>query len=135
MSDATVYDEFQTQRPRLFGIAYRMLGTRADATVVTRLAIDRLRAARVEREAYTGDWRPEPIVEWNLETPEAIVERGGERVTNLFWAQYLRLGPRVQYRMVAINGEPGLLRYMDGRLVAMYAVRNPDKLASIAQGN
>jgi RNA polymerase sigma-70 factor (ECF subfamily) len=71
---------------------------------------------------------------------------GGERVTNLYWAQYLRLGERLQYRLVSINGEPGLLRYMDGRLesaqtiitdgeriVAIYAIRNPDKLAHIAQ--
>jgi len=50
----------------------------------------------------------------------------------------------VVYRMALINGEPGLLRYVDGRIesaqafvtdgeriVAIYAVRNPDKLAGI----
>jgi RNA polymerase sigma-70 factor (ECF subfamily) len=71
--------------------------------------------------------------------------RGGDRVTNLYWAQWLRLGPRMQYRLATINGEPGLLRYIDGRLesaqtfvvdgeriVTIYAVRNPDKLARIA---
>jgi RNA polymerase sigma-70 factor, ECF subfamily len=69
---------------------------------------------------------------------------GGERVTNLYWAHALRLGPRLQYRVASINGEPGLLRYIDGRLesanavvsdgqriVAIYAVRNPDKLANV----
>lgn len=81
---------FRQHRPRLYGIAYRMLGSRADAedivqeaylrwhqadvervrtpeawlvTTVTRLAIDRLRAARVEREAYVGPWLPEPLVD------------------------------------------------------------------------
>jgi len=79
--------EFERQRPRLRGLAYRMLGSVADAddvlqdaymrwhgaaeagvrepaawltTAVTRLCIDRLRAARVEREAYAGPWLPEP---------------------------------------------------------------------------
>jgi RNA polymerase sigma-70 factor, ECF subfamily len=289
MSATLPTDPFDALKPRLFGIAYRMLGIRADAedvlqdawlrwreadqaslqsaeawlvTVVTRLAIDRLRAAKTEREAYPGDWLPEPIVEWHNESPERLVERadelsvaflhrlerlgpeeraafllrqafdydydeiarmlgkeqaavrqmihragerlrlerprfvvpreqhrhllerfvhaagtgdrsairallddevsligdgggkvparaggfhGGERVTNLFWAQALRLGARLEYRLATINGEPGVMRYMDGqlesaqafvtngeRIVAIYAVRNPDKLARIA---
>jgi RNA polymerase sigma-70 factor (ECF subfamily) len=70
--------------------------------------------------------------------------RTGDRITNLFWAQALRFGPRLEYRLATINGEPGLLRYVDGRLdtaqtfavdgeriVALYAVRNPDKLARV----
>lgn len=83
-------DPFTTLRPRLFGIAYRMLGVRADAedvlqdawlrwsrqdvtalhsaeawlvTVVTRLSIDRLRALKAEREGYVGWWLPEPLVQ------------------------------------------------------------------------
>ncbi len=71
--------------------------------------------------------------------------RGGDRVTNLFWAHHLRFGARLRYRAATINGEPGLLRYVDGRLesamavvtdgeriVSIYAIRNPDKLARIA---
>jgi len=80
--------EFERHRPRLFGIAYRMLGSRADAedvlqdaylrwhrsagevrspeawlvTAVTRLCIDRLRALRAEREHYVGPWLPEPLI-------------------------------------------------------------------------
>ena len=81
--------EFERHRPRLFGIAYRMLGSRTDAedilqdaylrwhrgasdeirspeawlvTAVTRLCIDRLRTARVEREQYIGPWLPEPLI-------------------------------------------------------------------------
>jgi RNA polymerase sigma-70 factor (ECF subfamily) len=279
---------FHALRPRLFGIAYRMLGVRADAedvlqdawlrwreadpaslqsaeawlvTVVTRLAIDRLRAARTEREAYVGSWLPEPLVQVDERTPESIAElagdlsvaflhmlerlgpeeraafllrqvfdydygeigemlgkaepavrqmvhragervrqqrprfqvtpqahrsllekfvaaaqsgqraairalladdvqtigdgggkvpavaggmHGGERVTNLYWAHALRLGARLQYRIATINGELGLLRYVDGqlesanavvsdgeRIVAIYAVRNPEKLVNI----
>jgi len=76
-------------RPLLFSIAYRMTGSVGDAedivqdafvrfqraerdqvespraflaTVVTRLAIDHLRSARVRREAYVGEWLPEPLV-------------------------------------------------------------------------
>jgi RNA polymerase sigma-70 factor, ECF subfamily len=80
---------FEAVRGRLFGLAYRMLGSRADAedivqeayvrwhetgagraenpeawlvTTTTRLAIDRLRRLKTEREAYVGPWLPEPIV-------------------------------------------------------------------------
>jgi RNA polymerase sigma-70 factor, ECF subfamily len=79
----------QELRPYLFSIAYRMLGSVAEAedvvqetflryeesgveaespksylaTVTTRLAIDQLRSARVRREVYPGEWLPEPLVE------------------------------------------------------------------------
>jgi len=284
----TPTDVFAALRPRLFSIAYRMLGTRADAedvlqdawlrwhktdptelqsaeawlvTVVTRLAIDRLRAAKAEREAYVGWWLPEPLVELDERTPEAAAElasdlsvalmwvlerlspeeraaflmrqvfdqdyadvaamlgkseaacrqmvhraaervqqerprfevprdahrqlldrfmqaarsgqrdaikalladdvqvvgdgggkvpsfmeivRGADRIANLYLATFLKHGDGVVYRPAQINGEPGLLRYVDGRLesaqafvtdgeriLAIYAVRNPDKLAGI----
>ncbi len=82
-------DVFDAVRPRLLGIAYRMLGTLVDAedvvqdawlrwqraapetvrrpeawltTVTTRLALDRIRALRRSREDYVGPWLPEPIV-------------------------------------------------------------------------
>lgn len=292
-SPALLPDPFAGLRPRLFAIAYRMLGTRADAedvlqdawlrwhatdqsalqsaeawlvTVVTRLSIDRLRAAKTEREAYTGFWLPEPLVEaMDDHTPEAAAEQAGElsvalmwvlerlapeeraayllrevfdhdyadiadllgkteaacrqlvhragervrrqqprfavprdahrrlvqrfvaaarsgardtlqallaenaelvgdgggkvpsfgkvlrgafRIANLFFATWLRQahqGPVVAYRLASVNGEAGLLRYVDGtlesaqafstdgeRILAIYAVRNPDKLAAIA---
>src|SRR5687767_10327335 len=76
-------------RPYLFAIAYRMLGSVAEAedvvqeaflryhagdvdadspkaylaTVTTRLAIDELRSARARRDVYPGEWLPEPIVD------------------------------------------------------------------------
>lgn len=281
-------DLFDGLRPRLFGIAYRMLGVRADAedvlqdawlrwnaadrdglqsaeawlvTVVTRLAIDRLRAAKAERAAYVGEWLPEPLVTVDEHTPERAAELAGEvslaflhvlerlapeeraayllrqvfdydydeiapmlgksqaalrqvvhraterlrlerprfevppethrrllerfvqaarsgeraairallaeevaaigdgggrvasvpggmhgadRVANLYWAHFLRLGERVQYRLATVNGEPGFVRYVDGRLesaqavttdgeriLGIYVVRNPDKLARV----
>lgn len=82
-------DVFQAHRGRLFGLAYRMLGSRAEAedtlqeaylrwheadraaiqnaeawlvTTTTRLAIDRLRRLKTEREAYVGPWLPEPLL-------------------------------------------------------------------------
>jgi RNA polymerase sigma-70 factor (ECF subfamily) len=81
--------EFMEHRPRLLGIAYRMLGSMWDAedivaeamvrwldvdraqirepaafltTMVTRRALDQLRSARVTRERYVGPWLPEPVV-------------------------------------------------------------------------
>lgn len=85
-SDAAAFEEW---RSLLFGIAYRMLGSAADAedvvqdacvrwlgrgdapvrsvraylvTVVTRLCLDQLDSARVRRETYSGPWLPEPVV-------------------------------------------------------------------------
>jgi RNA polymerase sigma-70 factor (ECF subfamily) len=79
---------FNESRPRLFGIAYRMLGSVAEAedivqeawlrwqqtdrslvrnpagfltTVTTRLAINTAESARVRREQYVGPWLPEPV--------------------------------------------------------------------------
>jgi RNA polymerase sigma factor (sigma-70 family) len=81
-------DEFEAQRSRLFGIAYRMLGTVTDAEdilqdawlrwqgtdcsgvaepasflarVVTNLCLNALDSARAKREVYVGPWLPEPI--------------------------------------------------------------------------
>lgn len=282
-------DSFAAVRPRLFAIAYRMLGTRADAedvvqdawlrwngsdhtalatpeawlvTVATRLAIDRLRTRKTEREAYIGWWLPEPIIEED-DTPEALAERASEvsvaflwvlerlapeeraafllrqvfdqdygdiaamlgkseaacrqlvhraqvrvkgaqprfsvppaahrellgrfmqaagsgdraamkallsddvqlvsdgggkvksflrvlegagRVAGVYWSVEHAFPGRVAYRQALVNGEPGLLRYVDGRIesaqsfivdagriVAAFVIRNPDKLAGAPQ--
>ena len=99
-------DTFQQHRRRLLGIAYRMLGSKAEAedvlqdawlrwnesdtdslrsaeawlvTVVTRLAIDRLRVLRGERERYPGFWLPEPVVEAaDSDTPQTLLERADD---------------------------------------------------------
>lgn len=82
---------FAGQRPRLINLAYRLTGSLSDAedlvadswlrwdaraagvrnpeawltTVVSRLALDHLRSARMRRESYVGPWLPEPIVTQN----------------------------------------------------------------------
>jgi RNA polymerase sigma-70 factor (ECF subfamily) len=79
--------EFEALRPQLFALAYRALGTRADAedvvqdaylrwegaegeihspkaylmTIVSRLSLDALQSARRQREQYVGVWLPEPV--------------------------------------------------------------------------
>lgn len=87
-ASAIPLERFERERPRLFGLAYRMLGSAGEAedvlqdaflraaraprepirnaqayltTIVTRLCLNRLSAARVERERYLGPWLPEPI--------------------------------------------------------------------------
>lgn len=109
---------FQQHRQRLFGLAYRMLGTPSDAedvlhdawlrwhaqdldalddpeawlvTVTTRLALDRLRRARTEREHYSGPWLPEPWVA-AADQPEAQLERA-ESITLSFLLLLERLSP------------------------------------------
>lgn len=287
MNNATA-TPFDTLRPRLFAIAYRMLGTRADAedvvqdawlrwagsdqgtvqsaeawlvTVATRLSIDRLRSRKVEREAYVGWWLPEPLVDMDERTPEAVAElasdvsvamlwvlerlapeeraaflmrqvfdqdyadlaatlgkseaacrqlvsraqarvqqdkprfsvpqdvhrdvltgfmqaaasgdreamktflsgdvqlvsdgggkvpsfgkilQGAARIAGVYWSVEHAFPGQVTYRMARINGEPGLVRYVNGvvesaqsfivdgeRIVAIYVIRNPDKLTGI----
>ena len=90
-------------RPRAFAIAYRMLGSVAEAedvvqeallrlhgvlesgeeievpeaylaTVVTRLGINRLRSAQMQRETYFGEWLPEPVVTGGLDDPAVHAE-------------------------------------------------------------
>ena len=90
---------FDPLRPRLMRVAYRMLGSVADAEdvvqeafirwmgasrsevrepeaflrrTVTRLCLDQLKSARHRREAYVGPWLPEPIVEEDEEGEEDI---------------------------------------------------------------
>jgi RNA polymerase sigma-70 factor (ECF subfamily) len=82
---------FSEQRPKLFGVAYRMLGSVTDAedvvqdtylrwqevvdggtaidspsayltTMVSRRCLDELRSARRRREEYVGEWLPEPLL-------------------------------------------------------------------------
>jgi RNA polymerase sigma-70 factor (ECF subfamily) len=93
---------FAAHRPRLFAIAYRMLGSvaaaedivqeawlrlrdtdpagvrNADAllrTVVVRLCLDELKSARRARESYIGPWLPEPLRAEPPDTPAAADER------------------------------------------------------------
>ena len=120
MNDAT--DTFTRLRPRLQGIAYRMLGSAAEAeevvqdawlrwheaeqerldstegwlvAVTTRLAIDRLRSAKVQREHYIGTWLPEPLMSESPSTPEQMLERADD-VSIAFLAVLERLAPEAR---------------------------------------
>ncbi len=82
--------EFEANRRHLMGLAYRMLGSLAEAedavqeaylrwhaaergavenpraflsTIVTRLCLDQLKSARARRESYVGPWLPEPVLD------------------------------------------------------------------------
>ena len=95
------FEQFNKHRPFLFAIAYRMLGSVVDAedivqetflrwqqvsgafvrspkdylaTIITRLCIDHLRSARVQREQYIGTWLPEPIATKAMSDPAQTVE-------------------------------------------------------------
>jgi RNA polymerase sigma-70 factor (ECF subfamily) len=99
-NDETRASIFERHRQLLFSIAYRMLGSVADAedtvqdafirwqgagdtdvrapkaflvTIVSRLCINHLQSARVQRETYVGEWLPEPIV---TEVPSDVVRLG-----------------------------------------------------------
>ncbi|HEX8006066.1 MAG TPA: RNA polymerase sigma-70 factor [Trebonia sp.] len=93
-------EEFEELRPLLFAIAYRILGSVAEAedavqetwlryeassaqpvsakaflsAVVTRISIDVLRSARVRREEYVGPWLPEPLLTDPYEDPARSAE-------------------------------------------------------------
>ncbi|WP_431914693.1 RNA polymerase sigma-70 factor [Nonomuraea jabiensis] len=106
-------EEFEELRPLLFSIAYRILGSVSEAedavqetwlryqtsptepasaksflaAVVTRIAIDVLRSARVRREEYVGPWFPEPL----LADPYQDPERSAELADSLSMAALLLL--------------------------------------------
>ncbi|MFB7510949.1 RNA polymerase sigma-70 factor [Streptomyces broussonetiae] len=93
-------EEFETLRPLLFSIAYRLLGSVSEAeaavqrtwlhyelsparagsaraflsATVTRTAIDALRSARARRKTYVGPWYPEPLLADPYENPEQSAE-------------------------------------------------------------
>lgn len=91
---------FSVNRQRLFSIAYRMLGSAADAedilqeavirwlqtsadvlspeaflvTIVSRLCLNHLQSARTKREEYFGQWLPEPVLTAEVATPSPLDE-------------------------------------------------------------
>jgi len=97
----TLDAEFEKSRKRIFGLAYRMLGSAADAedivqetwlraqgaaadeirspeaffvTIATRLCLDEMKSARKKRETYVGPWLPEPISDIDGLSPENALE-------------------------------------------------------------
>ncbi|RKR45321.1 RNA polymerase sigma-70 factor [Paraburkholderia sp. BL17N1] len=113
---------FNGLRPRLQKIAYRMLGSVAEAedivqdvwlrwhatardaidnaeawlvAVTTRMSIDRLRAAKIQREHYTGIWLPEPLMSDLPATPEEATERADD-ISVAFLVLLERLTPEAR---------------------------------------
>lgn len=132
MSVRTEPDAFEAERPRLVGLAYRITGSRATAedlvqeawlrwqradpttierpaawltTVTSRLALDVLKSARHEREAYVGPWLPEVVAD---EAGPAEQAELAESLTIGFLAVLERLGPveRVVFLLADVFGVP-----------------------------
>lgn len=118
--DTATMERFEANRGRLASIAYRLLGSAADAEdavqdaflrwqaadhghidvpeawltkVVTNLALDRLRSAKVRRERAVGAWMPEPLLEGDplLDPAETVEQR--ESVTIAVLTLMERLPP------------------------------------------
>src|SRR5438309_1749302 len=110
---------FDQYRSLLFSIAYRMLGSVADAedmlqetfirwqqasdsdirspraflvTIISRLCINHLQSARVQREEYVGQWLPEPIVTDAASDPTTAMW-AGESISMAFLVLLERLNP------------------------------------------
>lgn len=128
-------DPFESERTRLQALAYRMLGSMADAedvvqeawlrwdrlgsdgranvqqpaawltTVASRLALDKLKSAQRQREEYVGPWLPEPIL---TDGDPALAAELAESLTIGFLAVLERLGPveRAVFLLADVFAEP-----------------------------
>ncbi len=122
---STQVTEFESLRPHLMAVAYRLTGTVADAedivqeawlrwdrqdqaitdlrawltTVVSRLGLDRLRSATHRRETYTGHWLPEPVVTGfdGTEPLSALVAREDARFAAMVVLERLNPDQRVAF--------------------------------------
>ena len=126
-------ETFELARPRLTGRAYRVLGSFGDAddvvqeawlrwddadrssidnpeawlnTVVTRLAIDRLRQRKRDEERYVGPWLPTPLVE-RADDPAEVAELS-DSMTTAFLTMLEELSPdeRAAFLMADVFGDP-----------------------------
>ncbi|EAV42500.1 Sigma-24 (FecI) [Stappia aggregata IAM 12614] len=134
MSDAPGIDVFETVRPKLMGLAYRMLGSMADAedavqdtylkwqttdradilnpeafltTVCTNCCLDTLKAAHRKRVDYVGPWIPEPLQFDSGSDPETDLDRA-QSLTTAFLLLLERLSPkeRAAYLLREIFAQP-----------------------------
>jgi len=130
-SDRSTFDSL---RPRLIGLAYRMLGSMADAedavqdtflkwqgtdrtaianpeafltTICTNCCLDALKAAHRKRVDYVGPWIPEPLQIDTGSDPEADLERA-QSLTTAFLLLMERLSPkeRAAYLLREVFGKP-----------------------------
>ena len=157
--DAAV--RFDAERPRLVGLAYRILGSRLDAedvvqeawirfeaadrssireeaawltTVVSRLALDHLRSARVRREQYVGPWLPEPVLGQTIDTTAAAVgvdpahaAEMAESLTFGFLRMLETLGP--EERVIFLLADVFSMPFAD---IAAIVDRSPDVCRQVA---
>jgi RNA polymerase sigma-70 factor (ECF subfamily) len=156
MTDPTVLTEL---RPLVFSIAYRMLGSVAEAediaqetllrahrelrdgteiaspkaymtAIATRLAIDQLRSARVRREAYVGPWLPEPLLTDGGADPAVDVAADAELADDLSLAFLV-----VLERLTPVERAVFLLReafdYRFGEIAEVVG-KSPDNCRQIA---
>jgi RNA polymerase sigma-70 factor (ECF subfamily) len=134
MSDAPGIDVFETVRPKLMGLAYRMLSSMADAedavqdtylkwqstdragilnpeafltTVCTNCCLDILKAAHRKRVDYVGPWIPEPLQFESGSDPETDLDRA-QSLTTAFLLLLERLSPkeRAAYLLREIFAKP-----------------------------
>ena len=120
--NGSLAETFDSLRPLMFSIAYRMLSTVSEAedvvqeaflryqraldegaeiestkaylsVVVTRLAIDELRSARVRRETYVGQWLPEPLLTDEIESDPAEHAEQSDSLSMAFLLLLERLTP------------------------------------------
>jgi RNA polymerase sigma-70 factor (ECF subfamily) len=132
VTEAAEHDVFAGERPRLLGLAYRILAGNADAedvvqeawlrwskadraaidnppawltTVTARLALDRVRAVQRRREVYVGPWLPDPV---STERSPADNAELAESLTLGFLVMLDRLGPleRAVFLLADVFGEP-----------------------------
>jgi len=132
--DRSDRNTFDSLRPRLLGLAYRMLGSMADAedavqdtfvkwqaadtaaianpdgyltTVCTNCCLDALKAAHRKRVDYVGPWIPEPLQIDTGSDPEADLERA-QSLTTAFLLLMERLSPkeRAAYLLRVVFGKP-----------------------------
>jgi RNA polymerase sigma-70 factor, ECF subfamily len=121
-SNVRVAEAYEDLRPLSFSIAYRMLGSVAEAedivqeaflryqralddgaeigspkaylsAVTTRLAIDHLRSARVRRESYVGEWLPEPLLTDETAPDGARAAEDADSLSMAFLLLLERLSP------------------------------------------
>lgn len=131
----TLVDTFETERPRLLNVAYRLTGSVADAedavqeawlrldrtdaridnlqawltTVVSRLCLDRLTSAAARRETYVGQWLPEPVVtpmEGSDDPLASIVQQEDNRFAALVVLDVLPPDQRVAFVLHDAFGVP-----------------------------
>ncbi len=118
--ESTGVQRFEANRPRLASLAYRLLGSAADAEdavqdtflrwhaadrrhievpeawltkVVTNLSLDRLRSAQLRRERVAGDWLPEPLLDGDPMLGPADTVEQRESVTLAVLTLMERLSP------------------------------------------